>query len=235
MSKSPEKKHDEALAERALRRMLEGMGAVVDRKIGREATASDNFTTVKLIERMKRLINERTRDERGKGRVAPHLLKLKIEWGTHSESSPEAIKELEHEILAAAIDHINDARLRTLAPVKIETVVDIFTTGIAVEPTFGEFEDELKLQDEARQRAAGGGASSQKSAEAEKPADVPVTARANFAGGGRDINLSFKPGGRRMGVGRAAGSDLCFDHPSVSKVHAALVMNREGTLMVADT
>ncbi|MGI8567339.1 MAG: FHA domain-containing protein [Pyrinomonadaceae bacterium] len=236
MNKSPEKKHTEALAERALRRMLEGMGAVVDRKLGREVTASDNFTTTKLIERMKRLINERTRDERGKGRVAPHLLKLKIEWGTHSESSPEAIKELEHEILAAAIDHINDARLRTLAPVKIETVVDIFTTGIVVDPTFGEFEEELKLQDEAQGRsAAGGSMSSPKNVEVQKPADVLVTARANFAGGGRDINLFFKPGGRRMGVGRAAGSDLCFDHPSVSKVHAALVMNREGTLMVADT
>lgn len=237
MDKGPEKKNAGALAERAMRRMLEGMGAVVDRKLGRELTASDNFTAAKLIARMKRLIDERSREEPGRGRVAPHLLKLKIEWGTHSESSPEAVTELEHEILAAAIDHINDARWRTLAPVKIETVVDIFTTGIAVDPTFGEFEEELKLQDEARQRAASGlrPRSPQTAETPPQTPDVPVTARSNAAGGGRDIHLFFKPGGRRLGIGRAAGSDLCFDHPSVSKVHAALVMNREGTLLVADT
>jgi len=34
-----------------------------------------------------------------------------------------------------------------LRPVKIETEVDIFTSGISVDPTFGEFEEELKQQD----------------------------------------------------------------------------------------
>ena len=47
--------------------------------------------------------------------------------------------------------------------------------------------------------------------------------------------LTFKPGGRRLSVGRVADNDLQLEHPSVSKIHAALVMNREGTLLVADT
>jgi pSer/pThr/pTyr-binding forkhead associated (FHA) protein len=38
-----------------------------------------------------------------------------------------------------------------------------------------------------------------------------------------------------MGVGRVADNDLQLEHPSVSKIHASLVMNREGTLLVADT
>src|SRR5207237_975675 len=149
MSKENEKKRDDALVERLMRRVLDSMGSVVDRKLGREADAQSGFTTTKLVERMKRLIDERTRtDEQGR-RIAPHLFKLKVEWGTHSEAPPEYIKELESEVHAAAIDYINDQRLRTLAPVKVETSVDIFTSGIAVDPTFGEFEERFRQKAEA--------------------------------------------------------------------------------------
>ena len=106
---------------------------------------------------MNRMIDERVRNEKGQGRIAPHHLKLKIEWGTHSETPPEVTRRLETEILAAAIDHINDNRYRTMAPVKIETDVDIFTKGISVDPTFGEFEEELKRQDLERQLGASKG------------------------------------------------------------------------------
>ena len=109
----PKKRREEALPERLLRRVLEGMGDVVDRKFGRTVAPPGGLTTSQLIERMKRLIDERVRDEGRKGRLAPHHLKLKVEWGTHSEAPPENLKELEHEILAAAIDHINDHRYRT--------------------------------------------------------------------------------------------------------------------------
>src|SRR5918912_4453176 len=149
-------KRDEALVERLFRRVLDRVGAVVDRKLGREFETQTGFTTTRLIERMTRLIDERVRDDPRRGRIAPHHLRLKIEWGTHSEAPPDTIKELEHEVLAAAIDHINDNRLRTLAPVEIETVVDIFTTGITVDPTFGAFEEQLQQEDEARRRVAEG-------------------------------------------------------------------------------
>src|SRR4051795_4594174 len=108
-------KREEALPERLLRRVLEGMGGAVDRKLGRTVDPKNGLTTTKLIERMKRLIDERVRNEGPKGRVAPHLMKLRLEWGTHAEAPPEILKELEHELLAEAIDHINDHRYRTLA------------------------------------------------------------------------------------------------------------------------
>jgi hypothetical protein len=227
------KKRDEALVERLMRRVFEGVGSVVDRKLGREVTPQSGFTTSKLIERMKQLITERARDDGRGRRLAPHLFKLKVEWGTHSEAPPEFIKELETEVLTAAIDFINDQRLRTLAPIKVETSSDIFTSGIAVDPTFGEFEEELKQQDEAARRA-------NELAEAlprAKPSpDVTVTARVTLPDGrSHEKALAFRPGGRRMNVGRVSDNDLHLDHGSVSKIHAALVMNREGTLLVADT
>src|SRR5919202_1446984 len=143
-------RRDEALVERLFRRVLDRVGAVVDRKLGREFETQAGFTTSRLIERMNRLIDERVREDPRHGRIAPHQLKLKIEWGTHSEAPPDTIKELEHEVLAAAINHINDQRLRTLAPVSVETIVDIFTTGIAVDPNYGEFEEQLEEEDARR-------------------------------------------------------------------------------------
>src|SRR5436305_11055033 len=146
-NQTPKKRRDTILPERLMRRVLEGVGDVVDRKLGRTVDPAGGLSTDQIVLRMNHMIDARVRAEKGHGRIAPHHLKLKIEWGTHSETPPEVTKRLESEVLAAAIDHINDSRYRTLAPVEIETDVDIFTTGIAVEPTFGEFEEELQRQD----------------------------------------------------------------------------------------
>ena len=225
-------KREEALPERLLRRVLEGMGGAVDRKLGRTVDPRSGLTTSKLIERMKRLIDERVRNEGNKGRIAPHHMVLKVEWGTHSEAPPEILYDLKTEVLAAAIDHINDHRYRTLAPVDVEAEVDIFTTGISVDPNFGEFEEDLRRQDEEMRAAKTGvpipGA-------APPMPDIQVIARATLPHGTREIPLVFKPGGRRLNVGRASDNDLTLNDTSVSKIHAALLMTAEGTLLVADT
>ena len=227
------KKHrEEALPERILRRVLEGMGDVVDRRFGRTVEPRSGLTTSKLIERMKRLIDERVRNEGNKGRIAPHHMVLKVEWGTHSEAPPEILNDLKNEVLAAAIDHINDHRYRTLAPVDVEAEVDIFTTGISVDPNFGEFEEDLRRQDE-EMRAAKSGV--QIPGAAPPMPDIQVIARVTQPHGTKEIPLIFKPGGRRLNVGRASDNDLTINDTSVSKIHAALLMTAEGTLLVADT
>jgi hypothetical protein len=227
----PPKRREEALPERLLRRLLEGMGDVVDRRFGRTVEPKAGLTTSQLIDRMKRLIDERVRDEGPKGRIAPHHLKLKLEWGTHSEAPPEIIKELEHEILVAAIDHINDHRYKLLGPVAVVTEVDIFTTGVSVDPTFGEFEEELRKQDEAKQQSA----ILQPPKGTPPIPDIPVLARITNRERTYEVELAFKPGGRRLNVGRVGDNDLSLNDGSVSKVHAAVMMNLEGTLLVADT
>jgi hypothetical protein len=226
------KRREEALPERLLRRVFEGMGDVVDRRFGRTVEPRSGLTTSKLIERMKRLIDERVRNEGNKGRIAPHHLLLKVEWGTHSEAPPEILDDLKNEVLAAAIDHINDHRYRTLGPVNVEVEVDIFTTGISVDPTFGEFEEDLRRQDEER-RAAKMGVPIP-SAAPPMP-DIQVIARITQHDGTREVPLVFRPGGKRLNVGRASDNELTLNDASVSKIHAALLMTGEGTLLVADT
>ena len=226
------KRREEALPERLLRRVLEGMGDVVDRRFGRTVEPRSGLTTSKLIDRMKKLIDERVRNEGQKGRIAPHHLILKVEWGTHSEAPPEILNDLKNEVLAAAIDHINDHRYRTLGPVVVEAEVDIFTTGISVDPTFGEFEEDLRRKDEERRAAKSGVAIP--SAAPTMP-DIQVIARVTQQSGTREVPLIFKPGGKRLNVGRASDNELTLNDASVSKIHAALLMTGEGTLLVADT
>jgi hypothetical protein len=208
------------------------MGDVVDRKFGRTVAPKGGLTTSQLIDRMKKLIDERVRDEGRKGRIAPHYLKLKVEWGTHSEAPPEIIRDLEHEILAAAIDHVNDHRYRTMAPMKAETEVDIFTTGISVDPTFGEFEEELKQADEAKRAAQ---FEVPHRSPFEKIPDINFIARVTIGDRAHEVPLALKPGGKRLSVGRVSDNELALNDPSVSKIHAALTMNLQGTLLVADT
>jgi FHA domain-containing protein len=226
------KRREEALPERILRRVLEGMGDVVDRRFGRTVEPRSGLTTSKLIERMKKLIDERVRDEGNKGRIAPHHLILKVEWGTHSEAPPEILHDLKNEVLAAAIDHINDHRYRTLGPVTVEAEVDIFTTGISVDPTFGEFEEDLRRQDEERRATKSG---VRIPSAAPPMPDIEVVARITQQNGTREVPLVFKPGGKRLNVGRASDNELTLNDGSVSKIHAALLMTGEGTLLVADT
>ena len=213
-----------------MRRVLEGVGDAVDRKLGRTVDPKTGLTTDQLIARMNRLIDERVRNEKSQGRIAPHHLRLKMEWGTHSETPPEVTRRLETEILAAAIDHINDNRYRTMAPVTIETEVDIFTTGMSVDPTFGEFEEELKQQDLERQLEG-----VVKGARKEANEELSFSARVTLPEGSREIPLAFVAGGRRLNVGRGTDNDLYLNHTSVSKVHAAVRMDNLGTLIVADT
>jgi hypothetical protein len=225
------RRRDTVLPERLMRRVLEGVGDVVDRKLGRTVDPKSGLTTDQLIQRMNALIDQRVRNDKTRGRIAPHHLKLKVEWGKHSETPPEITKRLETEILAAAIDHINDSRYRTLAAVTIETEVDIFTNGISIAPTFGEFEEELRQEDLRRQL---GPRADKKQAKAEF-GGVDVMARVSQPEGARDVPLEFTPGGKRLNVGRGTDNNLYLNHSSVSKIHAALKMDQLGTLLVADT
>src|SRR5207237_5581599 len=99
---TPKRRRDTILPERLMRRVLEGVGDVVDRKLGRTVDPKSGLTTDQLIQRMNALIDQRVRNDKTRGRIAPHHLKLKVEWGKHSETPPEITKRLETEMLAAA-------------------------------------------------------------------------------------------------------------------------------------
>lgn len=227
----------ELFPERLVRRVLEGAGEAIDRKFGRVEDPATGLTTAQLVERLKLEIDSRLRDEGRKGQVAPHLIKLKVEWGKHEDATNPALKSLQNELHAAAIDHINDNRYRTLAPVKVKVESDIFTKSFSVEPTFGEFEEELQKQDEIRRRLKAGVPLSEETVEtAARPKLIKVIARISRPGiEAHELTLDMIPGGRHLSVGRGADNPLRLGHSSVSKVHATLVMKADESLVLADT
>jgi hypothetical protein len=203
--------------ESLVRRALENMGSALDKKLGSKEEGLNRKVSGDVLERMKRQMDEMVVDRGSEGRIAPHLLRLKIEWGKYSATPSEVLTGLEHQILVAAIDHINDNRYRTFAAVTVETTEDIFAKGVTVEPAFGEFEKLLQTSEAA---------------------ELP---RIRFnveiiSGQSRSTtDLELEPGGRRLSLGRSSDNDLCLSYPNVSKVHAVLVMNRESKLLIADT
>lgn len=221
------------LPERFVRRILDKAGSAVDRTLGRTEEASGTLTTSQLVAQLKDQIDRRVRDEGKQGRIAPHVIKLKVEWGKHDDAPNSLLKNLEYELQAAAIDHINDKRYRTLAPVKVEIESDVFTKSISVLPTFGDFEEELERRDE-RARAAASGAVLPDDAPP-VPTTVTVMARVSRPGiESHEVPLTLEPGGKRVSIGRGADNTLRLVHNSVSKVHAALVMKPDGSLWVSD-
>jgi len=227
----PTRKLSEALPERFMKKVLESVGEVFDKKLGRKNDESSGLTISSLTKQLKRDINARIRNEGQKGVFAPHLLKLKLEWGTHSEVSDETIRELENEILIAAIEHINNNRYRTLDKVRVETSVDIFTKGITITPTFGEFEEDIEEEKKKEEESS----QIQNKLHTQSQATVKFTAKVLFSNASKEVELAFQIGGKRLSVGRAKDNELFIDNPTVSKVHAVMFMNQAGQLLVSDT
>jgi len=157
-----------------------------------------------------------------------------MQWDKFSTDAEGALQKLENEFLIAAVDHINDKHYFTHAPLSIEVKPDYFTSGVKLFLSFDKLEgdgndaelavtlDNLKTSDLLPESAA-----------QEKHSGE---LRLSFVIGGkpivRDISLEE---GKRLSVGRTKENDVAIDDQSISKAHASLLLNKEGTLIVADT
>ncbi len=218
-----------------LRGALTKIGDTFDRFMGRRWVPSSSLATSELIERTKRLLDSEAKEVPGKGLVVPHNIKLKMQWDKFSTDSEDTLAKLEQELLVAAADHINDSLYYTYAPLSIEVKTDYFTEGVKLFVSFDKFSDD-EPEVEMNVTITGvklGPVAITQLPEAE-PSDLSYVAHYTHKGYPREKRLHFAAG-RRIAIGRAASNDLVLDDPSVSKIHAALVMDADGHLSVADT
>jgi pSer/pThr/pTyr-binding forkhead associated (FHA) protein len=217
--------------------ILTKLGETFDGFTGRKWSPSSSLATSELIERLKLLLDAEVRDLGARGKFVPHNLKLKTQWDKFSTDAAESLKKLENELLTAAVDHINDKRYHTFAPLKFEIKPDYFTDGVKLQVSFDNFtEDENEAEMNVTLPDV-------------KLNDLPVqvstpidsnTAESFFAsftanGSGQKIKLTLQ-NNQRLSVGRSRENDLAISDESVSKIHASLVLsNQENALMVADT
>jgi pSer/pThr/pTyr-binding forkhead associated (FHA) protein len=207
-----------------------------DRWTGRNWQPSSSLAASEIIERLKRLLDSEVRDLGAKGKFVPHNIKLKMQWDKFSTDAQTGLEKLKDELLVATIDHINDKRYHTFAPIDLEIKPDYFTDGIKLTSSFETFADEQ--EPEGTLNVTMPDLKNVLIAPLEEIAAAPAAeiyvAELTVYGKVRKVELSFIEKQRRS-VGRTKQNDLWIDDPSVSKLHAAFVLNSERQLMLADT
>lgn len=221
-----------------VRGALARLGDMFDSFTGRSWKPSSSIATSELIERLKKLLDAEAKHDPEKGTFVPHRITLKMQWdkfSVDSDNSEKSLKILENELLVAAVDHINDRRYHTFAPIQIEIKTDYFTEGVKLEASFDKFTED---RNEGELSVAFPDLKNVVLSEPEKSEPQPekeyFVAQFKVNEEPRNVVMDFINGQRRS-VGRAKQSDLWIDDPSVSKIHASLVLNSNGKLLVADT
>lgn len=217
-----------------VRGVLTKLGETFDKLTGRNWQPSSSLATSEIIEKLKKLLDAEVKDLGAKGRFVPHIINLKMQWNKFSTDSETALKTLENELLTAAIDHINDNRYHTYAPLKVEVKSDYFTEGVRLTANFDEAANDeceagIKVTVPEISKEHLLPENNQTAAESEN-----FIAEFTAHDKPKSVVLKF-PKGKRLSVGRTRENDLTIDDQSVSKIHATLFVNDANKLLVADT
>ncbi|MBC7900955.1 MAG: FHA domain-containing protein [Saprospiraceae bacterium] len=213
--------------------VLTKIGDTFDRLTGRGWQPSSSLATSELVEKLKHFLDAELREGEDRRKFVPHNIKLKMQWDKFSTDSEDALKTLEAELLTAAVDHINDKLYYTYAPLYIEVKPDYFTSGVKLFVSFEKFSEDER---EAEIDVSVPGMKAAESAVETDAAQVSEKVEARFLVNGqpKQKELRFEKG-RRLSVGRTKENDLTIDDPSVSKIHASLMLDSQSRLLVADT
>lgn len=217
-----------------VRGILTKLGDTFDKLTGRGWKPSSSLATSELIEKLKAIMDLEVKDSGEKGKFVPHDFKLKMQWDKFSTDSDTTLTTLQNELLTAIVDHINDNRYHTFAPVVVEVKTDYFTEGVNIVASFDKFgtpEDEIAVKVTVPGLNV---------AELNLPEVISQTIEetfiANFQIKGifKNVELHIQSG-NRLSAGRSRENDLIIEDSSVSKIHASLVLNNQRVLLVADT
>jgi len=239
MTTSDKTTGEEFSVDGSVRGFLTRLGDSLDAFTGRSWKPAGGLTTSHLAEQLKVLVDSRVRDLGRLGKLAPNSLRIKIDWQRFSADSDSFITKLEEDLLVAVVDHYNDRRYHTLAPLALKIKTDYFTDGVTLSATFpfegtsdGEIELELPADLKARPAEIQGG-------------EVAVPETRNHEIGMFHLSLSQRspelgesrhdlPIGQRISIGRSAANDIVIEDPSVSSAHASAMFTPGQGLMIAD-
>ncbi|MEP7075293.1 MAG: FHA domain-containing protein [Acidobacteriota bacterium] len=217
-----------------VRGILTKIGDIFDRLTGRGFKPSSSLATSELIERMKVLLDAEAENTEGRGFFVPHNIQLKMQWDKFSTDSDESLRKLENELLTAAIDHINDKRYYTYQPLVIEAKPDYFTSGVKLFVSF-----EKIVDDDAKGLnviVPGSRSTEINIAYEEKLPLASETYVLTFTEKEKPKSLRIEfVQDQRKGVGRTKENSIAIDDASISKLHASLVLNSNGQLILGDT
>lgn len=216
--------------------VLTKIGDTLDRLTGRGWRPSSSLATSELAERLKSLVDSELRETPEKRRFVPHNIRLKVQWDKFSTDSDTGLKKLENELLTALIDHINDRRYHTYGPVSLEVKADYFTSGVKLFASFDEAtEDEREVSVNVTVPNMTVNLPAELIESQVKP-QYTLSLLLKFNCGGKDQEKPVEMRtGSRTSIGRTKENDIAIDNNSVSKMHASLLLNSDGDLILADT
>ncbi|MEP6848391.1 MAG: FHA domain-containing protein [Acidobacteriota bacterium] len=218
-----------------VRGILTKIGDIFDRLTGRGFKPSSSLATSELIERMKVLLDAEAENTEGRGFFVPHNIQLKMQWDKFSTDSDESLRKLENELLTAAIDHINDKRYYTYQPLLIEARPDYFTSGVKLFVSFEKIVDEENAKS-LNVIVPGSCSTEINVADEEKLPLQSETYILTFTENEKPKSPQIEfIQDQRKGVGRTKENSIAIDDASISKLHASLVLNSSGQLILADT
>lgn len=215
---------------------LTRLGDTFDRLTGRGKQRARSLATSELIEKLKKLLDEEVETDETGRKFVPHNIKLKMQWDKFSTDSEKAIKKLEYEFLSAVVDHIDERRYYTYAPLSIEIKPDYFISGVKLFASFDKFtggdrdaEVAVPIQEADAHESGAIAEDGPQSTLSEASINIRFTLR----GQKNELNLDLFRG-FRCRMGRTKENDVAIDDISVSKHHASLVLNNERRLLAAD-
>lgn len=215
---------------------LTKIGDIFDTLTGRRWRPGSSLATSELIERLKTLLDAEVREDSDGRRFVPHNIQLKMQWDKFSTDEEKSLTALENEMMIAVIDHINDRHYYTYSPLSIKVKPDYFTEGVKLFVTF----DKLTGDDAEREvhvSVPGDKSGEIAAAVAETVQETPERKiRVRFALAGKPVErIITLQQGKRISIGRTKENDIAIDDQSISKYHAAIVLNASGQVVVADT
>jgi hypothetical protein len=210
-------------AETMARRVLERLGAKLDRKLHPEDKALSHQTVGSLAIRVEQAVESNLEpDKSGFKRIAPNCFEVLLTYEEASEVTDQYLDALAGELKVTTQEYVNNRRYDMTAPIQLKVRRDLFTKATTVNASF----------DPTPNTTARGGATG-------TPQAVATQGQ-----GGRTINLTIVGGGAHRlilrqneapkSIGRVAGNAVRIDDESVSRLHCSLALRSAGEIVVSD-
>jgi len=214
-------------AEAFLKRALERLGSAVDKKIGHAHPASAKTAGLTprevsdLVSRLERAIESELRpDETGMRCLAPNRIKVLFTYEERSRLTELYLASLQQEFKETAFEFINNRRYKTDGPVQVEVGADLFAESTTIKVSF-----------EAESQSSSPGAT--RSTDSKSGSESQRTIRL-YSANGQTFSIGLASAGAPAYIGRAAGSAVRIDDPSVSRMHASIAVRATGEVVLSD-
>jgi pSer/pThr/pTyr-binding forkhead associated (FHA) protein len=202
------------------RRVLERLGTTLDRNV--VSKESRPFNPDQLLALLEQEVESNLREDAGGiRRVSPNLFCIKLPYEAGAKLSDAARETVRDELQLALTEHIDNRRYQTTGKPTVEIRTDVFARAIGVDSSFTGDESPRESPSAGRIARQATGQSGERN----------ISLR---SGDGTTNTLRLRRGEPPVYLGRAAGTVVRIDDPSISRFHCSFTVRDDGELVVAD-